>query len=149
MILELIILSLIFSIIGYGTYKIMKNNKNYQKNTKTNNKSNTSDLDIFDNLPIFNSTNSPYSHLNSEKINKDNFNTYKEIMKGDIDKENAEIENFNVSYFNFYDRINNTTSNYNNIVDNIHDRENIYKFNSLENDKKTIGELYDEITSKI
>lgn len=149
MILELIILSLIFSIIGYGTYKIMKNNKNDQKNIKTNNKSNTSDLDIFDNLPIFNSTNSPYSHLNSIKINEDNFDTYKEIMKGDIDKENTEIENFNVSYFNFYDRINNTTSNYNNIVDNIHDRENIYKFNSLENDKKTIGELYDEITSKI
>lgn len=149
MILELIILSLIFSIIGYGTYKIMKNNKNDQKNIKTNNKSNISELDIFDNLPIFNSTNVPYSHLNSIKINEDNFNTYKEIMKGDIDKENAEIENFNVSYFNFYDRINNTTSNYNNIVDNIHDRENIYKFNSSENDKKTIGELYDEITSKI
>ena len=149
MILELIILSLIFSIIGYGTYKIMKNNKNDQKNIKTNNKSNTSDLDIFDNLPIFNSTNAPYSHLNSIKINEDNFDTYKEIMKGDIDKENAEIENFNVSYFNFYDRINNTTSNYNNIVDNIHDRENIYKFNSLEENKKTIGELYDEITSKI
>ena len=149
MILELIILSLIFSIIGYGTYKIMKNNKNDQKNIKTNNKSNISELDIFDNLPIFNSTNAPYSHLNNIKINEDNFNAYKEIMKGDIDKENAEIENFNVSYFNFYDRINNTTSNYNNIVDNIHDRENIYKFNSLEENKKTIGELYDEITSKI
>lgn len=102
----------------------------------------------FDNIPLFNTSKNQKTekYYLLKQDNKD-FEKRKEDLKEIIDKENKEIDNFNVDYFNFYDRINNTTSNYNNSVDKLHLLNKFNNFDSKETNNKTIRELYNQIVS--
>lgn len=102
----------------------------------------------FDNIPLFNtSQNQKTENYYLIKQDNKNFEERKEDLKEIVDKENKEIDNFNIDYFNFYDRINNTTSNYNNSVDKLHLLNKFNNFDSKETNNKTIRELYNQIVS--
>lgn len=102
----------------------------------------------FDNIPLFNtSTNQKTENYYLIKQDNKDFEERKEDLKEIVDKENKEIDNFNIDYFNFYDRINNTTSNYNNSVDKLHLLNKFNNFDSKETNNKTIRELYNQIVS--
>lgn len=120
-------------------------NNNVKTANKVNDKVNVKD---FDNIPLFNTSKNQKTekYYLLKQDNKD-FEKRKEDLKEIIDKENKEIDNFNVEYFNFYDRINNTTSNYNNSVDKLHLLNKFNNFDSKETNNKTIRELYNQIVS--
>ena len=69
------------------------------------------------------------------------------MVKEIVDKENKEIDNFNIDYFNFYDRINNTTTNYNNTNDKLHLLNKFNNFDIKETNNKTIREIYNQIVN--
>lgn len=120
-------------------------NNNVKTANKVNDKVNVKD---FDNIPIFNtSTNQKIEKYYLLKQDNKDFEKRKEDLKEIVDKENKEIDNFNIDYFNFYDRINNTTSNYNNSVDKLHLLNKFNNFDSKETNNKTIRELYNQIVS--
>lgn len=81
-----------------------------------------------------------YVYENNEKqINKEEYEALK-------DEENDKILDFNVSYFNMFSRINNTTDNFNNSVNKINDlrlNDNLGFNTHLIN--KTIKDLYNSI----
>lgn len=120
-------------------------NNNVKTANKVNDKVNVKD---FDNIPIFNNSRNQKTE-NYYLLKQDNkdFEERKEDLKEIVDKENKEIDNFNIDYFNFYDRINNTTSNYNNSVDKLHLLNKFNNFDSKETNNKTIRELYNQIVS--
>ena len=120
-------------------------NNNVKTANKVNDKVNVKD---FDNIPIFNTL----QNQKTEKyylIKQDNkdFEERKEDLKEIVDKENKEIDNFNIDYFNFYDRINNTTTNYNNTNDKLHLLNKFNNFDSKETNNKTIREIYNQIVN--
>lgn len=103
------------------------NNKNVFKNNQ-----------IFKNIKNLNEE--PYYVIDQKQ--KINNNEFKKLLN----EENDEILKFNIEFYNMYDRINNTTDNYNNSVDKINDLRinNELGFNTkLLN--QTIKELYDKI----
>lgn len=99
---------------------------------------------VFKNNQIFknikNLNEEPYYVIDQkQKINNKEF-------KKLLNEENDEILKFNIEFYNMYDRINNTTDNYNNSVNKINDLRinNDLGFNTkLIN--QTIKELYDKI----
>ena len=149
MIIEIILISVFISIVGIGVYKMLSGTFEDDTVEKINNQE-FKKPDIFDNLPIFKfkSTSNIDQTFNLEE-KTDKLDYHIKELEDQILEDNEKIEKFNLNYYNFYDRINNTTSNFNNSVDNIHENLNINKFNSLENDKKTIAEVYDYYTNKI
>ncbi len=102
----------------------------------------------FDNIPIFNTLQNQKTE-NYYLIKQDNkdFEERKEDLKEIVDKENKEIDNFNIDYFNFHDRINNTTTNYNNANDKLHLLNKFNNFDSKETNNKTIREIYNQIVN--
>lgn len=103
------------------------NNKNVFKNNQ-----------IFKNIKNLNEE--PYYVIDQKQ--KINNNEFKKLLN----EENDEILKFNIEFYNMYDRINNTTDNYNNSVDKINDLRinNDLGFNTkLLN--QTIKELYDKL----
>ena len=138
---------LIFSIVLI-VYNIIYPSSNF---VNTNNNTKTTDkvkIKYFDNIPIFNTL----QNQKTEKyylIKQDNkdFEERKEDLKEIVDKENKEIDNFNIDYFNFYDRINNTTTNYNNANDKLHLLNKFNNFDSKETNNKTIREIYNQIVN--
>lgn len=141
----------IFSIvlIVYNFIQPSNNSINATTNVKTANKVNDKvNVKDFDNIPIFNNS----QNQKTEKyylIKQDNkdFEERKEDLKEIVDKENKEIDNFNIDYFNFYDRINNTTTNYNNTNDKLHLLNKFNNFDSKETNNKTIREIYNQIVN--
>lgn len=99
---------------------------------------------VFKNNQIFknikNLNEEPYYVINQkQKINNKEF-------KKLLNEENDEILKFNIEFYNMYDRINNTTDNYNNSVNKINDLRinNDLGFNTkLLN--QTIKELYNKL----
>lgn len=138
---------LIFSIVLI-VYNIIYPSSNF---VNTNNNVKTAEkvkIKYFDNIPIFNTL----QNQKTEKyylIKQDNkdFEERKEDLKEIVDKENKEIDNFNIDYFNFYDRINNTTTNYNNANDKLHLLNKFNNFDSKETNNKTIREIYNQIVN--
>lgn len=141
----------IFSIvlIVYNFIQPSNNSINANNNVKIANKVNDKvNVKDFDNIPIFNTL----QNQKTEKyylIKQDNkdFEERKEGLKEIVDKENKEIDNFNIDYFNFYDRINNTTTNYNNANDKLHLLNKFNNFDSKETNNKTIREIYNQIVN--
>ena len=132
-------------IVIFSIVLILYNFIHPSSNVKTTNKVKVKD---FDNIPIFNnSQNQKTENYYLIKQDNKNFEERKEDLKEIVDKENKEIDNFNIDYFNFYDRINNTTSNYNNSVDKLHLLNKVNNFDSKETNNKTIRELYNQIVS--
>lgn len=107
-------------------------------NQPLNNKSVFKNNQIFKNIKNLNEE--PYYVIDQkQKINNKEF-------KKLLNEENDEILKFNIEFYNMYDRINNTTDNYNNSVNKINDLRinNDLGFNTkLIN--QTIKELYDKI----
>lgn len=141
--LVIVIFSIV--IIVYNFIYPSSNFINTDNNVKVINNTKVKD---FDNIPLFNTSKNQKTekYYLLKQDNKD-FEKRKEDLKEIIDKENKEIDNFNVDYFNFYDRINNTTSNYNNSVDKLHLLNKLNNFDSKETNNKTIRELYNQIVS--
>lgn len=141
----------IFSIvlIVYNFIQPSNNSINANNNVKTADKVNDKvKVKDFDNIPIFNTL----QNQKTEKyylIKRDNkdFEERKEDLKEIVVKENKEIDNFNIDYFNFYDRINNTTTNYNNTNDKLHLLNKFNNFDSKETNNKTIREIYNQIVN--
>lgn len=153
-IIEFIFVIVIILSIGLVIYNIVyKNNKfinvdNTTDNTVNNNTNGNLKVNDFNNLPLFNnSNNQKLEQYYLIKQNKKSFDKRKDILTQDIDTENKEIDDFNISYFNFYDQINNTTSNYNNSVDKLHLLNNINDFDTKKNNNKTIREIYNELVN--
>lgn len=141
--LVIVIFSIV--IIVYGFIYPSSNFINTDNNIKVINNRKIKD---FDNISLFNTSKNQKTekYYLLKQDNKD-FEKRKEDLKEIIDKENKEIDNFNVDYFNFYDRINNTTSNYNNANDKLHLLNKFNNFDSKETNNKTIRELYNQIVS--
>lgn len=153
-IIEFIFVIVIILSIGLVIYNIVyKNTKfinvdNITDNTVNNNTNGNLKVNDFNNLPLFNnSNNQKLEQYYLIKQNKKSFDKRKDILTQDIDTENKEIDDFNISYFNFYDQINNTTSNYNNSVDKLHLLNNINDFDTKKNNNKTIREIYNELVN--
>lgn len=136
---------LIFSIVLI-VYNIIYPSSNF---INTNNNVKTAEkvkIKYFDNIPIFNTLqNQKTEKYYLIKQNNKDFEERKEDLKEIVDKENKEIDNFNIDYFNFYDRINNTTTNYNNANDKLHLLNKFNNFDSKETNNKTIREIYNQI----
>lgn len=147
MIIELVLFLVFLSVVSFGVYNLIL------KKEETVEKVNNQEFirpDIFDNMSIFKlKTTSNLDQTFEIEENKNNLDSRIKDMEDQLIEDNENIEKFNVNYYNFYDRINNTTSNFNNSVDNIHENANINKFNCSLNDKKTIAEVYDYYTNKI
>lgn len=99
---------------------------------------------VFKNNQIFknikNLNEEPYYVINQKQ--KINIKEFKKLLN----EENDEILKFNIEFYNMYDRINNTTDNYNNSVNKINDLRinNDLGFNTkLLN--QTIKELYNKL----
>ena len=138
---------LIFSIvlIVYNIIYPSSNFINTNNNVKTTEKVK---IKYFDNIPIFNTLqNQKTEKYYLIKQNNKDFEERKEDLKEIVDKENKEIDNFNIDYFNFYDRINNTTTNYNNTNDKLHLLNKFNNFDSKETNNKTIREIYNQIVN--
>lgn len=107
-------------------------------NQPLNNKSIFKNNQIFKNIKNLNEE--PYYVIDQkQKINNKEF-------KKLLNEENDEILKFNIEFYNMYDRINNTTDNYNNSVNKINDLRinNDLGFNTkLLN--QTIKELYNKL----
>lgn len=107
-------------------------------NQPLNNKSVFKNNQIFKNIKNLNEE--PYYVIDQkQKINNKEF-------KKLLNEENDEILKFNIEFYNMYNRINNTTDNYNNSVNKINDLRinNDLGFNTkLIN--QTIKELYDKL----
>lgn len=153
-IIEFIFVIVIILSIGLVIYNIVyKNTKFINVDNTTDNtvKNNTNDklkVNDFNNLPLFNnSNNQKLEQYYLIKQNKKSFDKRKDNLIRDIDTENKEIDDFNINYFNFYDQINNTTSNYNNSVDKLHLLNNINDFDTKKNNNKTIREIYNELVN--
>lgn len=142
---------LIFSIvlIVYNFIHPSSNFINTNNNVKTADKVNDKvKVKDFDNIPIFNTLqNQKTEKYYLIKQNNKDFEERKEDLKEIVDKENKEIDNFNIDYFNFYDRINNTTTNYNNTNDKLHLLNKFNNFNSKETNNKTIREIYNQLVN--
>ena len=138
---------LIFSIVLI-VYNIIYPSSNF---VNTNNNVKTAEkvkIKYFDNIPIFNTLqNQKTEKYYLIKQNNKDFEERKEDLKEIVDKENKEIDNFNIDYFNFYDRINNTTTNYNNANDKLHLLNKFNNFDSKETNNKTIREIYNQIVN--
>ena len=138
---------LIFSIVLI-VYNIIYPSSNF---INTNNNVKTAEkvkIKYFDNIPIFNTLqNQKTEKYYLIKQNNKDFEKRKEDLKEIVDKENKEIDDFNIDYFNFYDRINNTTTNYNNANDKLHLLNKLNNFDSKETNNKTIGEIYNQIVN--
>ena len=138
---------LIFSIVLI-VYNIIYPSSNF---INTNNNVKTAEkvkIKYFDNIPIFNTLqNQKTEKYYLIKQNNKDFEERKEDLKEIVDKENKEIDNFNIDYFNFYDRINNTTTNYNNTNDKLHLLNKFNNFDSKETNNKTIREIYNQIVN--
>ena len=138
---------LIFSIVLI-VYNIIYPSSNF---INTNNNVKTAEkvkIKYFDNIPIFNTLqNQKTEKYYLIKQNNKDFEERKEDLKEIVDKENKEIDNFNIDYFNFYDRINNTTTNYNNANDKLHLLNKFNNFDSKETNNKTIREIYNQIVN--
>lgn len=137
----------IFSIvlIVYNFIQPSNNFINANNNVKIANKVKVKD---FDNIPIFNTLqNQKTEKYYLIKQNNKDFEERKEDLKEIVNKENKEIDNFNIDYFNFYDRINNTTTNYNNTNDKLHLLNKFNNFDSKETNNKTIREIYNQIVN--
>lgn len=141
----------IFSIvlIVYNFIQPSNNSINANNNVKTADKVNDKvKVKDFDNIPIFNTLqNQKTEKYYLIKQNNKDFEERKEDLKEIVDKENKEIDNFNIDYFNFYDRINNTTTNYNNANDKLHLLNKFNNFDSKETNNKTIREIYNQIVN--
>ena len=107
-------------------------------NQPLNNKSVFKNNQIFKNIKNLNEE--PYYVIDQkQKINNKEF-------KKLLNEENDEILKFNIEFYNMFNRINNTTDNYNNSVNKINDLRinNDLGFNTkLIN--QTIKELYDKL----
>ena len=141
----------IFSIvlIVYNFIQPSNNSINANNNVKTADKVNDKvKVKDFDNIPIFNTLqNQKTEKYYLIKQNNKDYEERKEDLKEIVDKENKEIDNFNIDYFNFYDRINNTTTNYNNTNDKLHLLNKFNNFDSKETNNKTIREIYNQIVN--
>ena len=147
MIVEIILLLIIIFSVGIGVYKIMFDNENKTENIINQE---IGKQEIFDYLPIFKhgvTSNSDQSYIIDEQ--KKDFDEKVKNLENQVLEDNEKIEKFNVDFYNFHDRINNNTDNFNNSVDNINRNMKINNFKSFENDKKTIAEFYDSVTSII
>lgn len=123
---------------------LVYDNKTKQKIKLENPKLNTAQ-NVFKNNSIFKNitdiNREPYYvYENKEKpLDKEEYEALK-------DKENDKILDFNVSYFNMFNRINNTTDNFNNSVNKINDlrlNDNLGFNTHLIN--KTIKDVYNSI----
>lgn len=138
------IVLIVYNII-YPSSNFINANNNVKTANKVNDKVNVKD---FDNIPIFNTLqNQKIEKYYLIKQNNKDFEERKEDLKEIVDKENKEIDNFNIDYFNFYDRINNTTTNYNNANDKLHLLNKFNNFDSKETNNKTIREIYNQIVN--